>query len=54
VDDKILDADHGVKGPCYAAAKPPLTPRSASKQESPRDPGRPTDPLRVKITALRH
>src|SRR5262249_45918947 len=34
VGDKILDADHGVKGPRYAAAKPPLTPWSASKQES--------------------
>jgi hypothetical protein len=29
MDDKILDADHGVKGlDRYAAAKPPLTPWS--------------------------
>jgi len=33
--DSCLDADHGVKGPRYAAAKPPLTPWSASKILSP-------------------
>src|SRR5215831_10331087 len=38
--DPFLDADHGVKGlDRYAAAKPPLTPWSASKSCRPRDPG---------------
>src|SRR5215831_764735 len=43
--DPFLDADHGVKGlDRYAAAKPPLTPWSASKSCRPRDPGRTIDP----------
>jgi len=57
VGDKILDANHGVKGGFAAAQRGPLTPWSASKQESPRDPGRTIDPAgsieAVTITARR-
>jgi len=47
VGDRILDADHRVKGGFAAAQRGPLTRWSASKQESPRDPGRPIDPAGV-------
>jgi len=59
VDDKILDANHGVKGGFAAAQRSrPFDAMVASKQEHPCDPGRTVDRLRsvekVIITVMRY
>ena len=45
--DSFLDADYGVKGGFAAAERKPLTPWSASKKGSPRDPGRTINPFHI-------